>query len=429
MRMTGRARAAHLASLISAYSWNTTYGGHGGNFWNNFWTPLGAFDHGRDAFIHFWDNHRWYREMNRRHDGSMIQDDGRRYGAGTGIALVAPRRRLQIVGAPASPFAANTIESIQPALTAYRAREYARSAELVDALLATGTIGVADRGTVEALGRMAREMDASITADLARMRDWAFSGDPASARTFLPHLQNIMHPEDGRLAEIEKVIAAARQGVVQVVEVVAEDDGSELVTATDMLKAQEVQVPRGETVDIVAETDVNREWVCLVTEVATDRSKQGEGKVADDEASQWRMNVVESLAVAPEGWMQPTFDDAGWGVTTLPISWRMYHTALLRTTFQVEDKSVFDGLRFRAWLFRQQGIEIYLNGHLIGRINNLDGKTGNVEGDFLESAVQYLRDGENTLAVVTRHNWRWGMLFMYVYNDGFGFRLDARKSR
>ena len=27
---------------------------------------------------------------------------------------------------------------------------------------------------------------------------------------------------------------------------------------------------------------------------------------------------------------------------------------------------------------------------------------------------------------MTRHNWRWGMLFMHVYNDGFGFRLDAR---
>jgi hypothetical protein len=104
----------------------------------------------------------------------------------------------------------------------------------------------------------------------------------------------------------------------------------------------------------------------------------------------------------------------------------MYHTALLRTTFTVKDKKAFDGLRFRAWLFRQQGIEIYLNGKLIGKVNNLEEKTGNVDADFNDSALKELKNGENTLAITTRHNWRWGMLSMAVYNDGFGFMLDGR---
>ena len=43
-----------------------------------------------------------------------------------------------------------------------------------------------------------------------------------------------------------------------------------------------------------------------------------------------------------------------------------------------------------------------------------------------ESALKHLKNGENTLAVTARHNWRWGMLFMHVYNDGFGFRLDGQ---
>jgi hypothetical protein len=150
------------------------------------------------------------------------------------------------------------------------------------------------------------------------------------------------------------------------------------------------------------------------------------GKVAPDAASTWRLKVVENLSQAPADWTQPTFDDSAWGETHLPISWRMYHTALLRTTFTVEDKTAFDGLRFRAWLFRQQGVEISLNGELIGKINNLEKKTGNVENAFKDSAVKLLKNGENTLTVSSRHNWRWGMLFMKVYNDGFGFRLDAR---
>ncbi|MDP7130111.1 MAG: hypothetical protein QF437_06460 [Planctomycetota bacterium] len=127
--------------------------------------------------------------------------------------------------------------------------------------------------------------------------------------------------------------------------------------------------------------------------------------------------------------MVPRFDDSEWEETNLPISWRMYHTALLRTKFAVDNKNKFDGLRMRGWLFRQQGIEIYLNGKLIGKVNNLEKKTGNVEAEFKESVMKRLKNGENTLAVTTRHNWRWGMLFMHVYNDGFGFRLDARMKK
>ncbi len=425
MKLTDNHRAAHLCSFISAHAWNNTFDGHGGNFWNNFWTPLGAHAHGREAFITFWRYHRWYRESNRMFDGGLIQHENGRTGAGTGIALVAPRARLQIVGAPPPPFAADAPALLAPALAAYGAREYERSATLAGELLAGGSIGVSERPTVEALVRQAREIQASISADLARMDRWVDAGDPASARSFLGQLKGVMHPADERLAAIEQRIATARQGVPTVVVRQAEDgEGDELITATAMAAAE----ASADDEQVAAEPQVPRDWVCLVTEVETGRSKGGAGKVPAETANPWRMRVVEHLSQAPQGWTQPDFDDASWWTTHLPISWRMYHTVLLRTTFTVENKAAFDGLRFRAWLFRQQGVEIYLNGNLIGRINNIDGKTGNVEGDFLDSAVKYLRDGENTLAVTTRHNWRWGMLFMNVYNDGFGFRIDARKT-
>lgn len=396
MGLSGNYRAAHLSSLISAYAWNNTFGGHGGNYWNNFWTPLGAHQHGKQAFLHFWKNHRWYRELNRMPDGSLIQHEDGGVGAGTGVALVAPRRRLQIVGAPKSPFAADAPATLKPAIEAYGKKDYAGCEAQVNELLASGTVGKEDRPTAEYLVRAAREIQQSIAADLARMRKLAEAGNPEEAVSFVPELKGILPEGDARLREIEAVIASAKQA-----------------------PKAEVQAATTNAVEI------KRDWKCLITEIATGASKTGPGKVPPGEASKWRLKVVEDMEQAPAGWTAPGFDDRDWWQTHLPISWRMYHTALLRTTFTVKDRNAFDGLRFRAWLFRQQGVEIYLNGTLIAKVNNLEEKTGNVDAELNESALKPLRNGENTLSITTRHNWRWGMLFMRVYNDGFGFMLDA----
>jgi hypothetical protein len=129
---------------------------------------------------------------------------------------------------------------------------------------------------------------------------------------------------------------------------------------------------------------------------------------------------------APKGWSDVKFDDTAWLETDLPTSWRMYHTALMRTTFNVEDKSRFDALRFHAWVLRQQNMEIYLNGELIGIVNGVIGDATTMESEFKPVALKYLKNGQNTLAIKTRHNWRWGHGGMIVYNGGFDFNLDAR---
>ena len=61
-----------------------------------------------------------------------------------------------------------------------------------------------------------------------------------------------------------------------------------------------------------------------------------------------------------------------------------------------------------------------MTGELAAKVNNLE-KNRNVE-----AILKHLKTGKNTLFVTSRHNWRWGMLFMKVYNDGFGFSLDAQ---
>ncbi|MBT7067717.1 MAG: hypothetical protein HN919_15570, partial [Verrucomicrobia bacterium] len=417
MRFVENHRAAHLSSMISAYSFNNTFGGHGGNFWNNFWTPLGAHQHSKKAYIHFWKGHRWYRECSRMFDGSLI-GGGNRISAGYGVALVAPRQRIQIVGAPPSPFAADAPEAIKQAVELYAKRDYAGCEKLVSELIAGGGVGKDDMPTVDYLARAAREIQESISADLARMKKLAEAGNPAEARSFIPGLKGIMAAGDTRLAEIEKVIASAKPGQITKVAVKAAEP--EAKNAADLAK---MAAKKAEVIE------VPRDWGRLVMEAPTDGQRKGNMAPVisqPEQANVWKINVVEDLAQAPEGWASPTFNDSEWKETTLPVSWRMYHTALLRTTFTVKDKTAYDGLRLYAWVFRQQGIEIYLNGENIGKVNNIEKKTGDITNEFKESAMKYLKNGENTLAVTTRHNWRWGMLFMRVYNDGFDFNLDAR---
>jgi hypothetical protein len=405
MGFTGNYRAAHLCSLISTYAWNNTYEGHGGNFWNNFWSPLGAYSHGKPAFVEFWKKYRWYRECNRMFDGSLIQHEDGKVGAGTGIVLVAPRKRLQIVGAPVSPFSTSAPEFLKPAVDAYWKRDYAGCGKLVEEIVASGVVGKNERPTVEFLARAARDMQESISEDLQRVNRLVEAGGADAAKADLVQLKGVMPAGDERLAALEKAYASLKPAV-----------GG---------KAKAGIAPAAGPVR------EKRDWVCLVREeTGTPRSrhdkKYDDITIKPDQPSPWRMKIVESLAQAPEGWTSPKFDDAGWTLTTLPISWRLYHTALFRTTFTVKDKKEFDGLRLRAWVYMQQGIEIHINGELVGKINNLEEKTGDIDAEFKESALKCIRNGENTLAVSTRQNWRWGMLFMFVYNDGFDFNLDAR---
>ena len=399
MKLTKRYRAANLASFMCTYSWNTGFDAHGGDFWGNFWSPLGAYLHGEEAFIHYWKNRRWIRELNRMHDGSLIQNQDAGTGAACGIALVAHRKQIQVTGAPLSPFSLNAPEALGPAVVAFKSKNYGLCQELVAELLLSGSVGREEKGTVEYLGEQARMMELSIDSDFKRIDVLAEAGEGKEAMSFLPGLKAVLVDNDPRLKGLE-----------------------------DRLKGISPVSTKKEDVEKKVTEEKKRDWIRLVSETLP-KNGQHKGPVVvagPEKANTWKMKIVEDLSQAPEGWVGQNFEDELWPQTQLPVSWRMYHTALLRTKFKIEDVSKIDSLRLYSWVFRQQGIEIYLNGNIIGKINNLEKKTGDIESDFLASALKHLRNGENTLAITTRHNWRWGMLFMKVYNDGFDFNLDAR---
>jgi hypothetical protein len=414
--LLGDAKTAYINSFISTYSFNLTYPGHAGNFWNNFWSPLGARVHGRPAYIHFMAGHRWYRELNRMFDGSLIVNPNEDTGAGHGLALTASRERLRILGAPRSPFAVDAPAVLQPALVAYRNRDYSQCLALIEELMNSGTVVKNDQPTVQKLAEESQRMLDSIDADLAKLHTLATSGRYYEANRYLPQLKQVMESGDARLLALASEL----------------QNGSARENDKEQYLANRASYVSATSRKIQTANNRDREWSCVLTEVITDekdRKRDIMGKVEDEQASVWALKVLEDRSQAPEDWMRRDFDDSAWDQTTLPISWRLNHTALLRTTFQIDDPDVYDGMRFRAWLFRQQDIAIYLNGNLIGRVNNLEKKTGDVEAMFNDSAITSLRKGQNTLAIVTLQNWRWGMLFPKVYNDGFGFMLDLGKAK
>jgi len=141
--------------------------------------------------------------------------------------------------------------------------------------------------------------------------------------------------------------------------------------------------------------------------------------------------VLESRKSAPEEWVKPGFDDSGWEETILPISWRVSHHALFRGTFTVKDKKAFDALRIHGRYMRLDNIEVYINGQLVAKLNNIGRGTRPLSNELTGYALEVLRNGENTIAVVTTHVKRWGKVkgqFNRVDGGGFRIQLEASKT-
>ncbi len=417
--LKGEERVAHLCSFISTFAYNNTHIAHGGNFWSNFWTPLGANMHGRDAFIHFMQGHRWYRELNRLSNHSYYQGNTATVGAGQMLALLVPRQRLRILGAPASVFSANPVAVLEPALEAYYQRDYRVALERAEAVLADGSLSVHARTQARQLRDAARDMQASIAHDLDKVEGLLAAGKWYEARLDLPQLEGVMAADDPRLQAVQDRLA---------------DPAAESVLAADRTRYEAHQRALRFTSDPPsADAEEEERWRPLLTELALDGNTRAADKDAAGEATAWRLRILEGMSQAPADWFEPAYDDSDWMETELPISWHINHTALARATFDVEDKDALEALRLRMWVFRQQDIAIYLNGTLIAKVNQASNNQW-LEHPLTDGALAALRNGKNTVAVTTRNNWRWGTYFRHyetdfdssVLNGGVSVLIDGK---
>ena len=391
-----------ICSRLCVYAYNNTRYGHGGMFFNNMWTPIGAHAAGEAGFRHFMQGQAWWRELFRNADGSFNQVGRGGIGVGYAAHSAAPRQRLRIFGAPRSAFGAAATDYLQPALQAHRDRDYARCEQLLVELPRITVIPAEDQPMVEHFLQSVRILRQSIEHDVAYVEEQIAAGNFDYAALELPQLRGVMPPDDARLQRIAAALATpeARAALKRL-------PAQRKQEADALEAARQATLPprRDET------------WACLTP----DLNETGAA------ASTWKMKLVEDRTQAPEGWAEPGFDASGWDDAAMPLSWAMYHTALFRTTFHVDDKARFDQVRFRGGFFQQGNVLVYLNGELIAKVDNIGRGLGVQEIALTPYAYELLRAGDNTVAVTTQHKRRWGALRgTYTTAEGFTFMLDAR---
>jgi sialate O-acetylesterase len=363
-----------ICSRQCVYAFNNTRTGHGGMFFNNFWTPIGAWAAGEAGFKHFMKGQTWWRELYRRSDGSFNQVGRGGIGVSYAIGYVAPEKRLRILGAPKSAFGANCPYYLKLALEAHQRRDYAAAEKLILKEM-DGIIPAEDMPVVNHMLDSVRILRASIEHDLSLVERLIKDGKYYYASLELPQLKGVVSANDPRLkavvATLESPDGIAKAGTHRSALESAERE------MADQNKKASKQVEQ-------------KKWTNLIP------------------SAKWQMKVVENVAQAPEGWTGLKFDDSGWNKATLPISWTMYHTALFRGKFTVNDKEAIGGLRIAGKFFQQQNVLVYLNGELVAKVDEIDRGLGTVRGEFNEFALKQLRNGENTVSLVTRHKRRWG---------------------
>ncbi len=388
---------ADICARTSVYAFNNTRHGHGGMFFNNYWTPIGAWSSGEEGFKHFMQNQTWWRELFRRHDGSFNQVGRGGIGIAYATPYVASQRRLRILGAPRSAFGTDIPAFLEPAVAAHRDRNYALCEQLIVEHRESHTVAPADRIVMDQLLESVRTLQASIAHDLALTERLIEEGKYFYASLELPQLKGVVAPDDPQLQAILAVLASP--------------DGRSAIAAH---RRQVEREPRREpdgALRKLEDRNATGKWIDLVT----DRN--------------WKMRVVEHISHAPESWVANDFDDKGWNDAVLPISWTMYHTALFRRTFTVEDKNAFDGLRLSGRFFQQANVVVYLNGELVAKIDEMHRGIGQTYAPFTDFGLGMLRNGENTIAVRMRHKRRWGPYRgVYKTAETVGFTFEGRKA-
>jgi sialate O-acetylesterase len=407
--LDGNTRVAHLNSMYCVYAYNNCHGGHGSNFFNGMWTPIGANIQGKAAFVHFMQHHYWFRDLKRMFNHASIPSRRGAAGVGHDLALVVPRQRLRVIGAPPSVFAANPPARLKPALDAYHARDYAKADKLVTGLLTGGEMPSDDRTMATQLQRASREIQQSIEADLTNAEALLKQGKPYEAGLDLRQLKGVAPADHARLIALDKAIADVDARTLR-------DDKSRY----DALQKSLSFSTKG--AGTAPDADIN--WQSLTTVTLLDRRQRNTpGLVSDDQATPWRVKIIEAINQAPDGWPKPEFDDGQWGQTTLPISWHLNHTLLGRASFDVADVADIEALRVSCRPFRQLNIVVYINGHIVAKFNQCENNSRWVHGVLPPAALKHLKPGRNTIAFSTTHDWRWSSRGN-VSGGGFGLKLD-----
>lgn len=404
-------RIVHLNSLYCTYAFNEANVGHASNFFNGMWTPIGASKQSKPAFIEFMKKHFWYQDLRRMYDHGYIAA-GRHAGLGPNLALLVPRERLRILGAPKSVFGVDAPDILKPALHAHYAKDYPRAMSLAQKLLASGELTSELRIKTQQLIDAIENLQASISHDLAKVEALIKEEKFYRASLDLAQLRGVLPADNSRLKTIESALS--------------NPDLKKALHEGHQAYRTDMRSLRGRYQGVEQNIDPDEGWESLTSNEADNRRLQTVGVVEKGKATLWKAKVVESVSKAPLGWKEVEFDDSEWNQGMLPFSWHLNHSLIARAKFNIEDIASVETLRVSTHPFRQQNIVVYINGKTVAKFNQCEANSSWVRGELKKEAIEHLRNGENTIAFQTTNDWRWASRST-PHNGGFGLKLDVKK--
>ena len=406
--LAGRDDEARAFAASAAESYWLREEGHTGGLFSIIWGPLGASLAGDARRQTFLDYQTWYYDLARQWTGgitmlpykealtrfdnnSYIEAGGDFTTGGIALAFALPRRKLRILGAPPSVFAATLPDELHKARDRYLARDWPACDAALAAIDPDHLASDEQRRWLAQLVAARRLTVASTDRVLAEIACNLQDGAAYRALQQLEALKRcIGDAGDPRLADLEARFAESTTAWHV-------REGRTFYERWDKMFGYTVVtwVPQG------------RHAKRLLENVPSPRLPFWEplSPTSDVQPQRWRTRLLAADDTLDAGWAQPEFDDSGWrsseGIVTRftpgaeppapagPIA--------ARRRFTIDDTHGV-ALRVRLQTVRNALTRVYLNGTLIVDVER--GQRGGYAAIQLDpAAVGLLRQGENVLAV------------------------------
>ncbi|MDX1679419.1 MAG: DUF6288 domain-containing protein [Akkermansiaceae bacterium] len=397
----GYDKAVYECSRRSLYAFNRTDRGHGGIWFNGFWTPIGASKAGPEQFTFFMKGMQPRRELLRHHDGSIWQEGnarGKSSHLATGFAIhrTIPRKKLRMLGAPKSMFGPSYPPYMEEALVAHLKHDYALAEQLTLKLQADGVVPAEDEERVNHYLDTARMLKESVEHDLNYAEDMIREGNYLMASIELPQLKMVVSPDNPRLQAIERAVESNKDKI------------------PDLEKLREQRMDdyfaRRKVTEGDKESEFHREANspvlikdgAKILGIRSRRNSKFFPQYRPEERTEMAIRRLPLEGNVPMGWEQPNFDDSSWEKTKLHAHLNPWQINLFRTTLHVDNPANIDVLRFRisANEFREYynhvNLSLYLNGKLVTRCAMVP---ENITFDLPRHFNHLLQSGSNTFAM------------------------------
>ncbi len=384
----------------SVYAYNVTRNGHGGIWFNGFWTPIGASKAGPEQFQLFMKGQQWCRELLRDHTGAIWQEGNARdkdntLGTGFAIHRTIPRKKLRIFGAPRSMFGPTAPAYMKDALVAHRNRDYALAQHMTQKLLADGLVPDEDKDRVEHFLDSVKTLKESIEYDLTFTEGLLSKQNYVLASIELAQLQMVVSPDNPRLKAIAKVVESNKDKIRSRESIKDAGLKAYLANRTTSRKANEEKY-RHELANTVTFVKDNAAYKAPLPRSRRE-GQEYYPKFSGSDLSQCRLLTIDSIENAPQGWEQTDFDDSKWKKATFGTAWPKNKYGLIRTSFEVNDSNAFKNLRVRYFAFHLKNMTLYLNGEIVAMGTDIPNMTNGF--NLNPSALKLLKPGKNTLAI------------------------------